>query len=73
MLARASTHDGDIPLFLRPLDGNSSDKASLLMAVTALQDQLREANGEPSVYVADNGIGSRGQYAAVERSWGQVG
>ena len=26
------------------------------MAVTALQDQLREANGEPSVYVADNGI-----------------
>ena len=56
MLARASTHDGDIPLFLRPLDGNSSDKASLLMAVTALQDQICEANGEPSVYVADNGI-----------------
>jgi transposase len=56
MLARASTHDGDIPLFLRPLDGNSSDKANLLMAVTALQDQLRAADGEPSVYVADNGI-----------------
>ena len=56
MLALATTHDGDIPLFLRPLDGNSSDKANLLAAVTALQDQLREADGEPSVYVADNGI-----------------
>jgi transposase len=43
-------------LFLRPLDGNSSDKATRLSAVTALQDQLREADGEPSVYVADNGI-----------------
>jgi transposase len=56
MLALATTHDGDIPLFLRPLDGNSSDKATLLMTVTALQDQLRGADGEPSVYVADNGI-----------------
>jgi transposase len=56
MLARASTHDGDIPLFLRPLDGNSSDKANLLAAVTALQDQLRAADGEPSGYVAANGI-----------------
>jgi len=56
MLALATTHDGDIPLFLRPLDGNSSDKATLLMTVTALQDQLRRADGEPSVYVADNGI-----------------
>jgi transposase len=56
MLALATTHDGDIPLFLRPLDGNSSDKANLLAAITALQDQLRGADGEPSVYVADNGI-----------------
>ena len=56
MLALATTHDGDIPLFLRPLDGNSSDKTNLLAAVTALQDQLRAAEGEPSVYVADNGI-----------------
>jgi transposase len=59
MLALATTHDGDVPLFLRPLDGNSSDKATLLAAVTALQDQLREADGEPSVYVADNGIYSQ--------------
>jgi transposase len=30
MLALATTHDGDVPLFLQPLDGNSSDKVSLL-------------------------------------------
>ncbi len=56
MLALATTHDGDVPLFLRPLDGNSSDKVSLIAAVTAIQEQLRDANAEPSVYVADNGI-----------------
>src|SRR5713101_7395217 len=56
MLALATTHDGDVPLFLQPLDGNSSDKVSLLAAVMAIQKQLREANAEPSVYVADNGI-----------------
>jgi transposase len=56
MLALATTHDGDVPLFLQPLDGTSLDKVSLLAAVTAIQEQLREAHVEPSVYVADNGI-----------------
>ena len=56
MLALATTHDGDVPLFLQPLDGNSSDKVSLLAAVMAIQKQLREADGEAGVYVADNGI-----------------
>ncbi len=56
MLALATTHEGDVPLFLQPLDGNSSDKVSLLAAITAIQEQLREAKAEPSVYVADNGI-----------------
>jgi transposase len=56
MLALATTHDGDIPLFLRPRDGTSLDKVSLLAAVTAIVEQLREAHAEPSVYVADNGI-----------------
>lgn len=55
MLALATTHDGDIPLFLQPLDGNSSDKVSLLSAILAIQTQLREADGEASVYVVDNG------------------
>jgi transposase len=56
MLALATTHEGDVPLFLQPLDGNSSDKVSLLAAVLAIQKHLREAKAEPSVYVADNGI-----------------
>ena len=56
MLALATTHEGDVPLFLQPLDGNSSDKVSLLAAVMAIQKQFQEADAEPSVYVADNGI-----------------
>lgn len=49
MLALATTHEGDIPLFLQPLDGNSSDKVSLLSAIITIQTQLREADGEASV------------------------
>ena len=56
MLALATTHEGDIPLFMQPLDGNSSDKVSLLAAITAIQAQLRETGEEASVYVADNGV-----------------
>ena len=56
MLALATTHEGDIPLFMQPLDGNTSDKVSLLSAILAIQTQLRETDGEASVYVADNGV-----------------
>lgn len=56
MLALATTHDGDIPRFLQPLDGNSSDKVSLLAAIQAIQEQLRATDEAPSVYVADNGV-----------------
>jgi transposase len=56
MLALATTHEGDIPLFMQPLNGNSSDKVSLLTAITAIQTQLRETDEEVSVYVADNGV-----------------
>jgi transposase len=73
MLARASTHDGDLPLFMQPLDGTSLDKVSLIAAIMAIQRQLREAEGEASVYVADNGVGSRDQYHAVEPGGSQVG
>jgi transposase len=55
-LALATTYEGDVPLFFQPLDGNSSDKRSLLSAVTAIEAQLREAGEEASVYVADNGV-----------------
>ena len=59
MLALATTHDGDVPLFLQPLDGNSSDKMSLLSAISTILTQLREAGEEASVYVADNGVYSQ--------------
>lgn len=56
MLALATSQEGDIPLFMQPLDGNSSDKASLLAAMLAIQTQLRDAGEKASVYVADNGV-----------------
>ncbi|MGZ3645826.1 MAG: IS1634 family transposase, partial [Ktedonobacteraceae bacterium] len=60
MLALATTHGSDLPLFLRPLDGNSSDQVSLLAAVEALQEQLRALDEEESsIYVADSGIYSQ--------------
>jgi transposase len=42
MVGIATTHDGDIPIFMRPLDGNSSDKESLSAIVTDVMKQLRE-------------------------------
>ena len=56
MLALATTHDGEVPLFLQPLAGNRSDKVSRLSAITAIQTQLREAGEQESRYVADNGV-----------------
>lgn len=53
MLALATTHDGDIPLFLQPHSGNNSDKVSLLAAI---QEQLRATDEATGVYVADNGV-----------------
>lgn len=64
MLALATTHDGDIPLFLQPLDGNESDKASLLAAVQPIQEQLRVTDETPNGYVADNGI-----YSEANMRW----
>src|SRR5260370_28442464 len=56
MLALATTQEGEIPVFMQPLDGNSSDKATLLAAIRAIQTQLQETDGEASMYVADNGV-----------------
>jgi transposase len=33
---------GDLPIFMRPLDGNSSDKERISAMVTAVMTQLRE-------------------------------
>jgi transposase len=46
MLALATTHEGDVPIFLRPLNGNSSDKEHLSAAVKAVMTQLREQVSE---------------------------
>jgi transposase len=56
MLALATTQEGDVPLFLRPLDGNSSDKVTLAAAVEALHEQLCTPESEPSFFVAASGI-----------------
>jgi transposase len=58
MLALATTHDGDVPVFLRLLDGNSSDKESLSAAVKEVMKQLREqlsAEQEQQIVVFDSG------------------
>lgn len=68
MIALATTHDGDVPLFLQPLDGNSSDKVSLLAAITALQAQVREAEEEPGIYVADSGVYSESNMRQLNKA-----
>ena len=58
MLALATTHDGDVPVFLRPLDGNSSDKEHLSAAVKEVMTQLREQlpeEQEQRIAVFDSG------------------
>ena len=58
MLALATTHDGDIPIFLRPLNGNSSDKEYLSAAVKEVMTQLREylpEEHEQRIAVFDSG------------------
>src|SRR5260370_16840110 len=60
MLALATTRQGDVPLFCQALDGNASDKVSLVAAVEALADQLRAAAAaeeeEAPLFVADSGL-----------------
>jgi transposase len=58
MLALATTHDGDIPLVLQPLDGNSSATVSWLAAVQASGEHVRATDEAPRVSVADHGVSS---------------
>jgi transposase len=58
MLALATTHEGDVPVFLRPLDGNSCDKERLSAAVREVMTQLREQvpeEQEQRIAVFDSG------------------
>jgi len=59
MLALATTHVGDVPLFCQALDGNASDKLSLVAAVEALAKHLRnevDQAEEAPIFVADSGL-----------------
>jgi transposase len=56
MLALATTRQGDVPLFCQALDGNASDKVSLVAAVEALAEQLRVDEEEAPIFVADSGL-----------------
>src|SRR5262252_2583629 len=69
MLALATTRQGDVPLFCQALDGNASDKASLLAAVEALAMQLRPAEDqdEAPIVVADSGLYSAENVARLSR------
>ncbi len=67
MLALATTRQGDMPLFCQALDGNASDKATLVAAVEALAEQLR-ADGddtEAPIFVADSGLYSAGNVSRL--------
>jgi transposase len=56
MLALATTRQGDVPLFCQALDGNASDKVSLVAAMETLADQLRATEDEAPIFVADSGL-----------------
>ena len=56
MLALATSGEGAIPVFLRPLDGNASDQRELVQTIEALVAHLRAAGDEPGIYVADGGM-----------------
>jgi transposase len=68
MLALATTRQGDVPLFCQALDGNASDKVSLVAAVEALAEQLRaevDHNEEAPIFVADSGLYSADNVARL--------
>lgn len=58
MLALITMHDGDVPIFMHPLDGNSSDKSSISATVKQVLEHLRasEPDGqEDPLAVFDSG------------------
>jgi transposase len=65
MLALATTRQGDVPLFCQALDGNASDKVSLVAAVEALAEQLCAADEEAPIFVADSGLYSAANVARL--------
>src|SRR5215510_10332036 len=71
MLALATTRQGDVPLYCQALDGNASDKVSLVAVVEALAEQLRtdeQDDEEASIFVADSGLYSAENVAHLSRA-----
>jgi transposase len=67
-----TTQGADLPLFMRPLDGTSSDRVSLMAAIAELHEQLRAPDEEQSIYVADSGVYSQATMTrlnAVQIQW----
>jgi transposase len=58
MLALATTHDGDVPVCVQPWDGTSSETASVVAAVQAIQEHWRAPDEAASISVADHGVSS---------------
>jgi transposase len=64
MLALVTSEDG-VPHFLKPLDGNASDKVALPQVVLELTQQLRSSGETTGVYVADSGLYSEANMRAL--------
>jgi transposase len=56
MLALATTRQGDVPLYCQALEGNASDKVSLVAVLEALAEQLRTEDEDTPIFVADSGL-----------------
>jgi transposase len=69
LLALATTESGDVPLFLRPLDGNSADVRSLVAVVERLQAEFAaSADEEASIFVADSGLYSAANMTRLQQA-----
>jgi transposase len=72
MLGLVTTHDGDVPLFMRPLDGNSSDKVSISTVVAQVVEQLRSSPAEQTalepLVVFDSGGYSQANMTAYNQA-----
>src|SRR5260221_6474970 len=64
MLALITSAEG-VPQFLKPLDGNASDKVSVSQVILELTRQLRASGEAAGVYVADSGLYSTATMRAL--------
>ena len=64
MLALVTTGEG-VPQFLKPLDGNASDKTVLPQVIVELTRQLQASGEAAGLYVADSGLYSEANMCAL--------